>query len=192
MLTRNTRWSLIWGGWTTYVLAPCFTWTGPNVFSSMAFMLFFTCLNLLLTCSSWMPEQLWVKLTSSGNPSSFMVFVSFKQDPFQIPAAPRSYTPQYHKSKDEGWFLILGNLSTRDVIALKRVSRVDRTTTANLVSFWLSFTLHSAFRVRCRCPIAQGSVPYAYGRQQAANKPNQTATILFFRGRKLHHSYGIA
>lgn len=37
----------------------------------------------------------------------------------------KAHCPMYHKSKDEGWFLILGNYSTEELLALKRVTGIN-------------------------------------------------------------------
>jgi activating signal cointegrator complex subunit 3 len=33
----------------------------------------------------------------------------------------KAYTPRFPKPKDEGWFLIIGNVDARELVALKRV-----------------------------------------------------------------------
>ena len=45
----------------------------------------------------------------------------------RVPLRPKqkrdshSFTPRFPKSKDEGWFLVVGDTEQREVIALKRV-----------------------------------------------------------------------
>lgn len=51
----------------------------------------------------------------------------------------RAFTPRYPKIKDEGWWLVLGNISTSDLYTLKRVSFTDRLVTRmQLRSEWIS------------------------------------------------------
>ena len=35
------------------------------------------------------------------------------------------HCPRYHRSKDEGWFLILGDMKQQELLALKRISGVN-------------------------------------------------------------------
>ncbi len=58
--------------------------------------------------------------------------------PFQKDS--RAYAPRYPKPKDEGWFLLLGEVETREVIALKRVGYV-RTKTSTQVAFYTPETV---------------------------------------------------
>lgn len=43
-------------------------------------------------------------------------------------AAPRAYAPRFPKLKEEGWYLVAGDATTHEVLALRRVSVGDRTT----------------------------------------------------------------
>jgi hypothetical protein len=36
----------------------------------------------------------------------------------------KAHCPRFHRAKDEGWFLILGDLDRRELLALKRVSGI--------------------------------------------------------------------
>lgn len=43
-------------------------------------------------------------------------------------AAPRAYAPRFPKVKEEGWYLVVGDPSTCEVLVLRRVSGLERTT----------------------------------------------------------------
>jgi len=49
----------------------------------------------------------------------------------------RAYAPHFAKPKDEGWFLVLGETETRDVVAMKRVTctRNKRSMSASMTFF---------------------------------------------------------
>ncbi|ELT88015.1 hypothetical protein CAPTEDRAFT_159536 [Capitella teleta] len=47
----------------------------------------------------------------------------------------RAYTPRFPKPKDEGWFALLGEVESGDLIALKRVSYVRNSSSAQLAFF---------------------------------------------------------
>lgn len=37
----------------------------------------------------------------------------------------KAHCPMFHKGKDEGWFLVLGSIQNRELLALKRVSGIS-------------------------------------------------------------------
>lgn len=37
----------------------------------------------------------------------------------------RAHCPRFHRAKDEGWFLVLGDVEARELLALKRVSGIN-------------------------------------------------------------------
>lgn len=45
----------------------------------------------------------------------------------------RAYAPKFPKIKDEGWFVVLGDLERQELVAMKRVGFVKRHTPVNLV-----------------------------------------------------------
>jgi hypothetical protein len=46
--------------------------------------------------------------------------------------APRVYAPRFPKLKEEGWWLVLGDAASRELMALRRVSFGGRGTTVRL------------------------------------------------------------
>ncbi|XP_065652394.1 activating signal cointegrator 1 complex subunit 3 isoform X2 [Hydra vulgaris] len=59
--------------------------------------------------------------------------ISIKRDQLS-PKRPTSkaYAPLFSKSKDEGWFFLLGEIDCKDILALKRVSFIHKESTVNL------------------------------------------------------------
>ena len=45
------------------------------------------------------------------------------------------FSPRFPKPKDEGWFAVLGEIETREVIALKRISYIRNHSTAQLAFY---------------------------------------------------------
>ena len=45
---------------------------------------------------------------------------------------PHCFAPRFSKMKDEGWWLIIGDIEEQELVVLKRVGFVRRQTTANL------------------------------------------------------------
>ena len=43
-----------------------------------------------------------------------------------------AYTPRFPKAKDEGWWIILGEVDTGELLALKRVGFIKNKTTVSL------------------------------------------------------------
>jgi activating signal cointegrator complex subunit 3 len=48
----------------------------------------------------------------------------------------RAYTPHFAKPKDEGWILVLGEVETRDVVALKRIGSMRGKCTSATLAFF--------------------------------------------------------
>jgi activating signal cointegrator complex subunit 3 len=47
----------------------------------------------------------------------------------------KAYTPRYHKSKSEGWFLTLGDIESGELIAMKRVTGPHNKTSVRLTFY---------------------------------------------------------
>ena len=44
----------------------------------------------------------------------------------------KAYSPRFPKPKDEGWFLVVGDVEAKEVVALKRVNHIRGRTSAQL------------------------------------------------------------
>lgn len=44
----------------------------------------------------------------------------------------KTYSPRFPKPKDEGWFLVVGDVEAQEVVALKRVNHIRGRTSAQL------------------------------------------------------------
>lgn len=51
------------------------------------------------------------------------------------PSSLRVHCPKFHRGKDEGWFIVLGDIKRRELIALKRVSGVNGSRKKHFLQF---------------------------------------------------------
>ncbi|KAI3955130.1 hypothetical protein MKX01_034159 [Papaver californicum] len=59
-------------------------------------------------------------------------FLNIKMDKTNYKHKTRAFTPRFPKLKDEAWWLVLGNVSTSELYALKRISLSDRSLMTNM------------------------------------------------------------
>ena len=113
-------------------------------------------------------------------------------------SAPRAVCPRYPKIKEEGWWLVLGDRTSRELLALRRVSFGDRATTKltyeptppgapeDLVVYLMSdcylgmdqeVEISAAGRVELRGTLGEGEKGEGRGKRNGKNGASREATL---------------
>ncbi|KAK3097620.1 hypothetical protein FSP39_011463 [Pinctada imbricata] len=78
------------------------------------------------------PESDWIPVHAD---QEYVVEVNLQRINKSRKSDSKAFTPRFPKPKDEGWFLIIGDIESREVIALKRVSYVRHTSKQQLAIY---------------------------------------------------------
>ncbi|KAG0487215.1 hypothetical protein HPP92_009310 [Vanilla planifolia] len=70
-----------------------------------------------------------VNLSKDDAKDSASTFLNIRLAKTKKTSSSRAFVPRYPKMKDEAWWLVLGNVSTSELYALKRISFSDRLVT---------------------------------------------------------------
>ncbi|KAK7108639.1 hypothetical protein V1264_016337 [Littorina saxatilis] len=88
--------------------------------------------NILSDVAGRRPESDWIHVHAD---QEYVLNVTLQRINRGRKHDNKAHTPRFSKPKDEGWFLVVGIVESREVIALKRVNNIRGRTTSTLALF---------------------------------------------------------